>query len=77
MAHIVKLNQGSCEAWEPRGRPDLVVTNPPWGNRLMGPDAEDAPLEATWKELGLFLKVCPMSFSLHSDRCASPLLHLP
>ena len=58
---IVHFTQGACQAWKPRQRPNLVITNPPWGNRLMGLDY-DAPdqmsvLEATWTELGLFFKV--------------------
>ena len=63
MAHLVHLHQGSCGDWQPRQRPDRVITNPPWGNRLMGAEADDSSaLEATWTELGLFLKV---STSLH------------
>ena len=63
VAHLVHLHQGSCGEWQPRQRPDAVITNPPWGNRLMGAEADDSSaLEATWTELGLFLKV---STSLH------------
>ena len=58
VAHLMHLHQGSCGDWQPRRRPDRVITNPPWGNRLMGAEADDSSvLEATWTELGLFLKV--------------------
>lgn len=58
MAHLMHLHQGSCGEWQPRQRPEQVITNPPWGNRLMGAEADDSSaLEATWTELGLFLKV--------------------
>ena len=66
MAHLVRLHQGSCGDWQPRQRPDAVITNPPWGNRLMGAKVEDSSaLEATWTELGLFVKV---SASLQQSR---------
>jgi 23S rRNA G2445 N2-methylase RlmL len=32
---IVKLSRGDCRAWVPEMKPDLVVTNPPWGARLL------------------------------------------
>ena len=58
VAHLMHLHQGSCGEWQPRQRPDQVITNPPWGNRLMDAEADDSSaLEATWTELGLFLKV--------------------
>ncbi|CAK0784504.1 hypothetical protein CVIRNUC_007708 [Coccomyxa viridis] len=57
VAHLMHLHQGSCGEWQPRQRPDQVITNPPWGNRLMDAEADDSSaLEATWTELGLFLK---------------------
>ena len=72
VAHLVHLHQGSCGEWQPRQRPDQIITNPPWGNRLMGAEADDSSaLEATWTELGLFLKV---STSLqHPRRIDTPL----
>ena len=62
VAHLVHLHEGTCGDWAPRQRPHMIVTNPPWGNRLMAleydsPDQQSA-LEAAWTELGLFLKVC-------------------
>ncbi len=69
MAHLVRLHEGTCGGWEPRQRPGIVITNPPWGNRLMALEY-DAPnqlsaLEAAWTELGLFLKVCS---DIHCNR---------
>ena len=61
VAHLLRLHEGTCGGWEPQQRPGIVITNPPWGNRLMALEY-DAPnqlsaLEAAWTELGLFLKV--------------------
>jgi 23S rRNA G2445 N2-methylase RlmL len=35
VGRIVRLGQGDCRGWVPGLKPDLVVTNPPWGNRLL------------------------------------------
>ena len=63
VAHLVRLHESTCGAWQPQQRPDILVTNPPWGNRLMAleydaPADQVSALEAAWTELGLFLKVC-------------------
>ena len=34
VSDLVTLHQGPCHAWQPPMCPDLVVCNPPWGNRL-------------------------------------------
>ena len=76
MAHLLDFHQGACGQWEPRQRPDVVVTNPPWGNRLMANDGESysmSQLEATWTELGLFLKVLPRQCALFRSSCKCPL----
>jgi 23S rRNA G2445 N2-methylase RlmL len=61
MRQVIRLSQGACADWAPAQKPFMVVTNPPWGVRLTGSDSgsssEAAGLEATWRELGLFLKV--------------------
>lgn len=51
--HLIDFDVGRCSDWRPSFslspgsealRPSLVVTNPPWGRRLMGPrDRFDAP----------------------------------
>ena len=72
MAHLLDFHQGACGQWEPRQRPDVVVTNPPWGNRLMANDGESnsmSQLEATWTELGLFLKVLPGRCAVFRSSC--------
>jgi 23S rRNA G2445 N2-methylase RlmL len=32
----VRLRHGSCASWQLPAVPDMVVTNPPWGRRLLG-----------------------------------------
>lgn len=45
--HLIDFDLGKCADWRPTtggARPTLVVTNPPWGRRLMGSrDRFDAP----------------------------------
>ena len=36
MGKLVKLTHGPCLEWRPARRPAMVVTNPPWGTRLLG-----------------------------------------
>ena len=37
ISDIVSLRLGDCRDWKvPSARPTLVITNPPWGMRLMG-----------------------------------------
>ena len=72
VAHLLDFHQGACGQWEPRQRPDVIVTNPPWGNRLMANDGESysmSQLEATWTELGLFLKVLPRESAVVRNSC--------
>ncbi|QDZ23497.1 S-adenosyl-L-methionine-dependent methyltransferase [Chloropicon primus] len=54
LSGLISFNQGSCESWRPAGvsQPDLVITNPPWGERL-----NDDNLAHSWRELGNFLKM--------------------
>ena len=40
-------------SWHPPTRPGLVVTNPPYGERI---GREAADLETSWRDLGAFLK---------------------
>ena len=48
---VVRVRRGSLDSVVPREVPGLVVSNPPWGLRLERDD-----LEATWEQLGRFLK---------------------
>jgi 23S rRNA G2445 N2-methylase RlmL len=50
----VSFTQGDAAAWRPRPRPELVVTNPPWGKRLDYGD--DAGSGDAWPALGAFLR---------------------
>jgi hypothetical protein len=34
--HLLRLHQGDCAEWQLPRAPTLVVSNPPWGQRLMG-----------------------------------------
>ncbi|MBL8753555.1 MAG: hypothetical protein JNK15_09660 [Planctomycetes bacterium] len=52
LAGKVELHQGDCRDYVPPFRPSVVVTNPPYGDRL-SPDA--AKLEESWQSLGNFL----------------------
>ena len=36
MAPAIQLHQGGCRGWVLPGPPRLVVSNPPWGQRLLG-----------------------------------------
>lgn len=33
---LIEISHGPCVGWRPAARPRLVVSNPPWGNRLLG-----------------------------------------
>ena len=50
-AHL-QFAQGDAAAWVPPVPPAVVVTNPPWGERLQ---ADDEQLTASWRALGTFL----------------------
>jgi 23S rRNA G2445 N2-methylase RlmL len=52
LAGRIALAQGDARDWVPPFRPELVVTNPPYGERLA---ADDAELAASWQALGRFL----------------------
>eukprot|EP00873_Tetraselmis_striata_P011136 jgi/Tetstr1/431400/TSEL_021090.t1 len=65
VADIVKLKLAAVEDLELPCEPTLVVSNPPWGQRLDGGDrggrggrggGPDDGLVQTWIELGMFLK---------------------
>ena len=67
--NIIQFNCGACEDWNCLDKkPELVVTNPPWGQRLLSSSSADARvlndeeflessgLQQSWMELGSFLK---------------------
>jgi 23S rRNA G2445 N2-methylase RlmL len=35
VGRVIRFSQGDCGAWVPELKPDLLVTNPPWGTRLL------------------------------------------
>lgn len=51
VADCIQFSSSPIDRFRPPFRPDVVVVNPPWGERL---DTED--LDRVWKELRLFLK---------------------
>lgn len=70
MAPSVQLHLGNCHDWVLPEAPDIVITNPPWGRRLGGPQdyfgsedeepEEEAKAEEAWADLRQFLKgQCP------------------
>lgn len=73
LSDMISFDNGNCAEWEPSTTPDRVITNPPWGQRLMsesrGEDQgilddetflERSGLVQSWRELGSFLKTqCP------------------
>lgn len=48
----IELRQGDAADWVPPVHPAVVVTNPPYGDRLQ---SDPVPLEETWRALGGFL----------------------
>ena len=77
MQKSVRLHLGNSADWKLPRKPDLVVTNPPWGVRLLGraqsvrgaadsvPEPDDMSnqeLDDTWSDLRMFLK----------SQCAGP-----
>lgn len=52
LAGKIQLTQGDARDYVPPVPPGLVVTNPPYGERL---DADPAELEDSWRSLGQFL----------------------
>jgi putative N6-adenine-specific DNA methylase len=52
VAQHITLTEGDAKDFVPATKPALVVTNPPYGDRLA---ADPAELEASWQSLGNFL----------------------
>eukprot|EP00803_Ostreobium_quekettii_P011429 evm.model.scf_1198EXC.3 EVM.evm.TU.scf_1198EXC.3 scf_1198EXC:29856-37483(+) len=50
----IKFHEGPCGLWIPDRKPDIVVVNPPWGERLT--ESEGYRVEGSWVELGNFLR---------------------
>lgn len=55
MRPMIRLHKGECRDWRLPRPPALVVSNPPWGQRLLNPEREDSfsrgdesDLEAWW-----------------------------
>jgi 23S rRNA G2445 N2-methylase RlmL len=42
VAPLLRLTQAPVSTWRPVATPTLVVTNPPWGLRLMGAAGDDS-----------------------------------
>ena len=36
VSHLITFRSGTCGEWQLPSPPQLVVTNPPWGGRIMG-----------------------------------------
>ncbi len=51
VAEAIRFSKSDIADYAPPFRPDVVVVNPPWGERL-----DPANLEASWKGLRVFLK---------------------
>ena len=72
LGDAIAFECGECQDFAPPARPSMVVTNPPWGLRLLGPDAGDRrpgrggsrsaeegdeeAVRAPWTQLGGFLR---------------------
>ncbi|MCZ6508653.1 MAG: THUMP domain-containing protein, partial [Acidobacteria bacterium] len=54
LARSVRFEIADAATFEPPFEPAVVVTNPPWGERL----GEGADLVASWRALGTFLRRC-------------------
>lgn len=54
LSHLAQFVVGDAAVFEPPFPPDVVVTNPPWGERL----GEGEELVASWRALGTFLRRC-------------------
>lgn len=54
VGELISFRHAPIEDYTPSFRPDLVLTNPPWGLRLESDDEEQ--LANTWASLGAFLK---------------------
>lgn len=68
VAASVQLRLGNCRDWCLPEAPDIVITNPPWGKRLGGPQGypgggdddglmeSESAAEEAWGDLRVFLK---------------------
>ena len=72
LGDAIAFECGECQDFAPPARPSMVVTNPPWGLRLLGPDDRDwrsgrggsrsaeegdeEAVRAPWTQLGGFLR---------------------
>ena len=72
LGDAIAFECGECRDFAPPMRPSMVVTNPPWGLRLLGPDDRDRrpgrggsrsaeegdeeAVRAPWTQLGGFLR---------------------
>lgn len=56
--HLLDLSCEDCQDYHPPVIPSLVVTNPPWGERLADSSSNEEKewLYATWQGLGRFVK---------------------
>lgn len=55
---LVGLRHGNCQDWRLQEAPSLVITNPPWGQRLGYDSSTDSisSVSDSWRSLGDFLK---------------------
>ncbi|KAF6264836.1 hypothetical protein COO60DRAFT_1698169 [Scenedesmus sp. NREL 46B-D3] len=40
MSQLIRLSQGPCGSWQPQATPSMVVSNPPWGRRLLSQEQQ-------------------------------------
>ena len=55
LSHMMQFKLADAAVFEPPYPPAVVVTNPPWGERL----GEGSDLVASWRALGTLLRRCP------------------
>jgi putative N6-adenine-specific DNA methylase len=55
IADVVRFQVADAAIFEPPFVPRVVVSNPPWGGRLVGGEE----LSGSWRSLGTFLRRCP------------------
>ena len=72
LGDAIAFECGECRDFAPPARPSMVVTNPPWGLRLLGPgdrdrrpgrggsrsaeEGDEEAVRAPWTQLGGFLR---------------------
>lgn len=72
LGDAIAFECGECQDFAPPARPSMVVTNPPWGLRLLGPgdgdrrpgrggsrsaeEGDEEAVRAPWTQLGGFLR---------------------